>query len=149
MRSIALAALLHSCASQPRPNCGVVPISRDTIVTAGHCVDRSSYAELGADLAIVRLRLEPVPEGTRAECNGKEYTVRDAAFESDGRMFLRASPRLSVGDSGFGLWYEGELIGVAIGNDGREESVFLHASEIAKALARESLNAPAGWTAAE
>lgn len=142
-----LAALLCLSCSQlqlpTQPRCGAVDVAPGIVATAAHCPSYGDvlYRDERADLQLVEhktasvaeLQVLPVEHGTYATLRGHEFTVMDPLVWSDGRYFLRAWPELEPGDSGFGLWADGKLLGVAIGNDG-QYAVFVHAGEISKAL---------------
>ena len=146
MRLLAAALLCLGCSQLQLPTiarCGAVDIAPGIIATANHCPSYGEpvYRDLGADLQLVRhktarvaeLQVLPVEAGSDATLRGLDFTVIDTLQTSDGRYFLRAWPELEPGDSGFGLWVDGKLLGVAIGNDG-EHAVFVHAGEISRAL---------------
>jgi hypothetical protein len=115
-------------------------------VTANHCplLRPARLRVPAADLMLVTrtnerwatLRTEPVAIGTVGELRNDPalwFEVTDPLMWSEGHAFLRALPELEPGMSGGGLWLDGELLGIAIGNDG-EHAVFAHAVEIQRAL---------------
>lgn len=148
-----LAALLAlACSPLQLPTqqrCGAVDVADGVVATAGHCPTYGEplYRDERADLQLagvgnrrtkpVDLQVLPVEHGADATLRGRDFIVMDPLVWSDGRYFLRAWPELEPGDSGFGLWRDGKLLGIAIGNDG-DYAVFVHAGEIQKAL--KSLN---------
>jgi hypothetical protein len=128
------------------PRCGAVDVASGIVATANHCPTYgvSVYRDEGADLQLVQvdrktepveLQLSPIEHGEDATLRGHDFIVMDPLILSDGRFFLRAWPELEPGDSGFGLWRQGKLLGIAIGNDG-EYSAFVHAAEVKRALDR-------------
>ena len=140
---VAVALLLAGCASLQVPGqpCGAVQVAPGVAATANHCADkRVLWRVEGADLAFVfmastpkPMRILPVESGTVATLRGREFTVMDPLRLSDGHLFLLVTPEFEHGDSGFELWYEGEVIGVAIGNDGAR-GVAVASGEIARQL---------------
>lgn len=141
------AILLLGCADLQlpvTPRCGAVDVAPGIVATAAHCPTYGVevYRDPDADLQLVQvdrktkpieLRLAPIEHDADATLRGRDFIVVDPLVWSDGRFFMRAWPDLEPGDSGFGLWRDGRLLGVAIGNDG-SHSVFVHAGETSKAL---------------
>lgn len=148
-----LALLLVGCSAFEPPDvpqqtaerCGAVPVAERTLATAGHCVTYGrQVAQIpGADLQLVRGKLQkpiaklallPAELGSEAEFRGEKLVIVDPLRVSeDGRFFVLATPQINEWDCGFGLWQNGKLLGVAIGNDGGH-SVFASSGEIARAL---------------
>ncbi len=126
------------------PRCGAVQVTEELTVTALHCPaysDTVAASEV-SHLKLLRMkaegppdaiRYEPVEIGVIAKLRGREFEVTVPAFESDGATFVLALPTVEPGDSGFGLWYGGAVIGIALGHDG-EQATFAASSEIAKLM---------------
>jgi hypothetical protein len=146
-----LALLLLGCSGNlqlplSHEPCGAVPVSAELDVTANHCplLLPAALRVPEADIMLVRrgaprwatLRTEPVEANSEAWLRNDPdlwFMVTDPLMWSEGRAFVRALPELEPGMSGSGLWWGGELIGVAIGNDGTH-AVFAHAIEVQRAL---------------
>jgi hypothetical protein len=146
----AIALELASCGCGPlqipgvQEACGSIVVAPGIRVTAGHC---PTYGEPlrrvdDADLQFVTcstalkpqpLQLAPTEAGSSATLRGKEFVIIDPLRLSDGHLFLLAWPELDPGDSGFGLWQDGKLVGMAIGNV-ENRAVFVAAGEVSRQL---------------
>ncbi len=119
---------LGGCAQLPqnpitKHPCGAAPVGKDLVATARHCPTFGKVVaeEPDADLKLVQrpaARGWPVAPAKLgpATLRDREFEIVDAERVSDGHSFVLVYPPFEPGDSGSGLYQDGNLVAIAIGN---------------------------------